>query len=309
MIALLLMQKILAMFLMMLVGFVLVRLKTFRPEESLVLSRIVVLLVMPCVAIKAFQIDYTESVRNGLLLALLASLIVFGILLLLMPVMEKVLGMNVIEQNSLVFTNCTNLLVPVISSVLGEEWVVYTFTFGTLQNLLIWSYTYSRMSGQKGFALKKLLNPNMISLLIGALLFFLGIRLPGVVLDACGMLGNTLGPLCMIVAGMLLGGMDLAACRRMITPRFCFTVFARLILCPLLAILLFQAPFLAHALPNSKQVLLVVLLCCASPTASVITLMAQVYGGDSAYANLLNVATTILCIVTIPLSVALYLAL
>ena len=101
MIALLLMQKILAMFLMMLVGFVLVRLKTFRPEESLVLSRIVVLLVMPCVAIKAFQIDYTESVRNGLLLALLASLIVFGILLLLMPVMEKVLGMNVIEQNSL----------------------------------------------------------------------------------------------------------------------------------------------------------------------------------------------------------------
>ena len=50
------------------------------------------------------------------------------------------------------FTNCTNLLVPVISSVLGEEWVVYTFTFGTLQNLLIWSYTYSRMSGQKGFA-------------------------------------------------------------------------------------------------------------------------------------------------------------
>lgn len=55
MIALLLMQKIFAMFLMMLVGFVLVRLKTFRPEESLVLSRIVVLLVMPCVAIKAFQ--------------------------------------------------------------------------------------------------------------------------------------------------------------------------------------------------------------------------------------------------------------
>lgn len=55
MIALLLMQKILAMFLMMLVGFVLVRLKTFRPEESLVLSRIVVLLVMPCVAIKAFR--------------------------------------------------------------------------------------------------------------------------------------------------------------------------------------------------------------------------------------------------------------
>ena len=103
--------------------------------------------------------------------------------------------------------------------------------------------------------------------------------------------------------------MDLAACRRMITPRFCFTVFARLILCPLLAILLFQAPFLAHALSNSKQVLLVVLLCCAAPTASVITQMAQVYGGDSAYANLLNVATTILCIVTIPLSVALYLAL
>lgn len=63
--------------------------------------------------------------------------------------------------------------------------------------------------------------------------------------------------------------------------------------------------------PEESLVLsrIVVLLCCAAPTASVITQMAQVYGGDSTYANLLNVATTILCIVTIPLSVALYLAL
>lgn len=307
MIALLLMKKIFSMFLMLIVGFVLVRLKALKAEESVVLSRVVVLLIMPCVAIKAFQIDYSDSVRDGLLLTLLASLVYFAVLLLLMPVMEKLLGMNVIEQNSLVFTNCTNLLVPVIGSVLGEEWVVYTFTFATLQNLLIWSYTYSRMSGQKGFALKKLLNPNMVCLLLGALLFFVGIRLPDVVVDACGMLGNTLGPLCMIVAGMLLGEMNFAACRKSLTPRFWLTVAARLILCPLLMIALFQLPFWG-AVPGSRDLLLVVLLCAAAPTASVITQMAQVYGGDSAYANLLNVATTLLCIVTIPLSVAIYMA-
>lgn len=308
MIAFLLMKKIISMFLMLLIGFILVRIKALKAEESLVLSRVVVLLIMPCVAIKAFQIDYTPAIRDGLMLSLLASVIIFGILLLLMPFFEKCLGLNVIEQNSIAFTNCTNLLVPLITSVLGEEWVIYTFTFSTLQVFLIWSYSYSRMTGQKGFQLKKVINPNMICLVLGALLFFLGIHLPDVVVDSCGMLSDTLGPLSMIVAGMLLGGMDFAACRRLMTGRFWLTVFLRLIVCPLLVIALCQLPLLANMLPNSKDLLLVVVLCAAAPTASVITQMAQVYGGDSAYANLLNVATTLLCIVTIPLCTAVYMA-
>ena len=43
-----------------------------------------------------------------------------------------------------------------------------------------------------------------------------------------------------------------------------------------------------------------------TPSASTLTQMAQVYGKDADYASAINVVTTLLCIVTMPLMVALY---
>ena len=48
------------------------------------------------------------------------------------------------------------------------------------------------------------------------------------------------------------------------------------------------------------------LLAICTPSASTLTQMAQVYGKDADYASAINVVTTLLCIVTMPLMVALY---
>ena len=52
--------------------------------------------------------------------------------------------------------------------------------------------------------------------------------------------------------------------------------------------------------------LLVSLLATCTPSASTITQMAQIYGKDADYASAINVVTTLLCIFTMPLMVALY---
>jgi len=52
--------------------------------------------------------------------------------------------------------------------------------------------------------------------------------------------------------------------------------------------------------------LLVTLLAAITPTASTIPQMAQLYDQDAAYASAINVMTTVVCVVTMPLMVMLY---
>ena len=63
---------------------------------------------------------------------------------------------------------------------------------------------------------------------------------------------------------------------------------------------------LAHLVPDGQTILLVSLLATCTPSASTITQMAQIYGTDADYASAINVVTTLLCIFTMPLMVALY---
>ena len=52
---------------------------------------------------------------------------------------------------------------------------------------------------------------------------------------------------------------------------------------------------------------MVTLFAILTPPATTLTLMAEVYHKDAIYANLLNVASTVLFLVTMPIVTALYL--
>ena len=52
-----------------------------KDEDSKVLSKIVLYLIIPCVIINAFQVDYTSKTVRGLLIAFAASVILQLVLL------------------------------------------------------------------------------------------------------------------------------------------------------------------------------------------------------------------------------------
>ena len=81
MISILLARQLAVLFLIMGCGFLLVKLHLVRSEESRTLSVITLYLIMPCVIINAFQIDYSREIRDGFLLALLAAVLIHVILL------------------------------------------------------------------------------------------------------------------------------------------------------------------------------------------------------------------------------------
>lgn len=65
-ISILLMEQIIELFIMILMGFIIVKAGIVKDEDSKVLSKIVLYLIIPCVIINAFQVDYTSKTVRGL---------------------------------------------------------------------------------------------------------------------------------------------------------------------------------------------------------------------------------------------------
>nr|WP_314464413.1 AEC family transporter [uncultured Clostridium sp.] len=305
MISLLLMKQIMELFIAMLMGVLLVKKNLLKPSESKSLSVVVIYLVMPCVIINAFQIKYTDNIRNGLILAFVAAILIHIVLLILVQAFGTILKFDSVEKASIIYSNAGNLIIPIVTYVLGKEWIIYSSAFISVQLILVWTHGSILLGTDRKIDLKKIiLNINVIAIIIGILLFFAGVHLPDIISNTIESVGNMIGPICMIIAGVLIGGMNF---RKIFAYKRVYMItFFRMIFFPLIIMVMLKYSGLINSVPNGKTILLISLLASITPSASVVTQMAQLNGGDADYASVINVITTIVCIVTMPIMVWMY---
>ena len=304
-ISILLMQQIVQLFLMIFMGYLIVKTGLVRDDDSKVLSKIILYLIVPCVIINAFQVDYTKDTVKGLLIAFAASVMTQVILLVVISVAGKLLHLNEVEVASVYYSNSGNLIVPIVTFILGQEWVLYGCVFMSVQLVFLWTHCKKIISREASYDWKKIiLNINMISIFIGVILFFTGIRLPEIIGNTLASVGTMIGPASMIVTGMLFAGMNLK--QIFANKRVYFITFLRLIAVPLIALVLIKLSNLASFSADGNKIMLIVFLAIITPSASTVTQMCQVYGNDSRYASAINVMTTLLSIITMPVMVMLF---
>ena len=123
---------------MILMGFIIVKAGIVKDEDSKVLSKIVLYLIIPCVIINAFQVDYTSKTVRGLLIAFAASVILQLVLLFIISAMGRLFHMNEVEVASVYYSNSGNLIVPIVTFILGQEWVMVLAPFPTIF-FLMWN--------------------------------------------------------------------------------------------------------------------------------------------------------------------------
>ena len=301
---LMLLEQIVQLFLCIVLGWLLVRLHLLKPEDSRVLSKVCLYLVTPCVIINAFQLQRTPELLQGLALSLGAAIGIHALFFIATALLRP-LRLTPVEQASLIYTNSGNLIIPLVTAVLGPEWVIYCSMFQLVQQFPMWSHCRIILSGDRNVSLKKiLLNVNIISVFVGVLLFLLNLPLPTVIAGTMKSIASTIGPLSMFVAGMLMGEQNLLAVLRI---RSIWKVaFLRLIALPLVVLCIFKYSGLAALVPDGQSILMINLLAASAPAAANVTQIAQVYGHEGDYAGAINVITTLLCIGTMPLMVLLY---
>lgn len=304
-ISILLMEQIIQLFLMIFMGFLIVKAKLLNSEDSKILSIIVLYLIIPCVIINAFQVDYTPQTVKGLLIALAGSVMTQVILLIVVSILGRVFHLNEVEVASIYYSNSGNLIVPIVMFILGKEWVLYGCVFMSVQLVFIWTHCKKIISRESTYDWRKIvLNINMISIAIGIVLFLTRIHLPEDINSTLSAVGGMIGPASMIVTGMLFAGMDFK--QIFASKRVYFVTFLRLIVVPAIALVLINFSYLASLSSNGPKIMLIVFLAIITPSASTVTQMCQVYGNDSQYASAINVVTTLLAIITMPLMVMLF---
>ena len=301
-ISLLLMEEIIKLFVIMFMGYAVVKAGLMKSSESKSVSVILVYLVIPCVIIKAFQVDYTPDVQKGLFLAIAAAVAVHILFLLITIPLKKIFQMDVIEQATSIYSNAGILVIPLVQELLGQDYVIYSSAYIAVQLILLWTQGKNMLCEEEKLEWKKVfLNVNIISIIAGIVLFLFRIKLPAGVQDVLGMMNNMIGPLGMLLAGMAIAEVPLKSI--FTKKRNYLSVAFRLLLYPVLGLFLMKAIQIVVNLENSSQILLTVYLACVTPACASVTSMAQLYVKDAAYSSSLFVMTKLLSIVTMPVMV------
>ncbi len=212
---------------------------------------------------------------------------------------------NNVELASILYSNAGALIIPIVSGVLGKEWLVYTCAFISVQTALIWSHCKSLLCAEDHFDFKKIfLNVNMICVGLGILIFFLGFSFPPLIKDTLDSFSEMAGPLAMVITGMIIAGTDFRT--YLLFPRMWLILLLRLVIVPLIVIAFFLLSGIGRHVPQSDNILLISLLATTTSSAAIIPQLAQISGQDAAYASAINVLSTLFCVVTMPLIVGLY---
>ncbi|HHW7568771.1 TPA: AEC family transporter [Mannheimia haemolytica] len=304
-IALLLADKILQLTLMVLLGYLIVKTKLLKSEHSYPISVIGLYIISPAMLITAFQVDYTTEILNGLYLAFLISVLLNGLLILLGWLLKRALKLDNIEQATAIYSNSGNLIIPIVASLFGNEWVIYSTAFIVVQNVLFWSHLRLLICGKGNVPFRKMIfNINIIAIVVGMILFLLHIKLPATLANTLSTLGHMLGPLAMLVAGMLIAAIPF---KEIITDKRIYLVaFLRLIFIPLILLAVIKLGGFASWIENGKTVVMITFLATISPSAATATQMAVAYGQDAKKASAIYGVTTLLCVFTMPLIIWLY---
>ena len=134
------MQQIAQLFIVLLMGYVVVKAGLLKASDSRVLSVVFVYLVMPCVVLNAFQIDDTPQIRAGLLYSMGIAVGMHIVFLILNAIFKKPLKLDVVEQVNIIYSNAAALVIPLVQALLGEEYVVYSCAFVIVQLILLWTH-------------------------------------------------------------------------------------------------------------------------------------------------------------------------
>ena len=306
MIAIPLAKKIAELFLILFATAALVKGRVLKTEDSRVLSKLSLYFVTPCVIFNSFQKELTPEIRQGLLIAAALAVCFQALFFLITALLKRVWRATEVERASVAFTNVGNLIIPLVAFVKGQDWVIYTSAYILVFNVLFWTVGVRMFDSENAPGVRKvLLNPNILAIAAGLVTLFTRLRLPEPVALAFSDVASMIGPLSMMITGMVVGGMTF---RGMFANRRVFgVIFFRMILASGLAVCI--AVLAARLLPVDRAIVMIPLLAALAPSASNINQVAILYSKDAPYASAINVLTTLSCIATIPLWVMVYEAL
>ncbi|EEH98975.1 MULTISPECIES: AEC family transporter [Clostridium] len=292
-------NKIIALFLIILIGVYGTKKHIINDDVNKGLRRILLEITLPLLVINSFSFSFDEGMGRNIITAFIYSIlfmILGGIIsyILLKPLKgEK----KKILHFANFFSNCGFIGFPIINSIFGAEGVVYTSIFNMVFTIFLWTYGVMIFSDKlsKENIKKVLLNPSIIAVYIGIPIMIFNIKLPASILDTTKIVGDMTAPISMIIVGSILSKVKIKSIFK--EASVYYGALIKLIVIPL-AIYMIKL-----IIKDNSSVIDTIIVIQAMPAAAMTSIFAADFDKEKEYGAIVVFVTTLLSIITIPVIV------
>ena len=297
-------QQIVILFIMIGVGYVCSRrgfLSTLTIKE---LSKFIIYVVTPCIVVESFHRPFDSSMLGNMGIACAAAVAahLLNIIISRVLIRDREQNRRVVYQFATIFSNCGFMGLPLQYAILGGDGVFYGAVFIAIFNVFTWTYGFTIM-GSKGQKIKLkeiLLNPGVLGVTAGLIIFVNSFQIPHVLLVPIKSFAALNTPLPMVVVGYYLA--QITSLKVLKDRYLVITQALKLLLAPLLALLMFYAVGL-------RGLLLISLIISASaPSAANTVMFSVLFNRDTKLAVTLVSVSVLLSLFTMPLVISLAMA-
>ncbi|MCQ2455204.1 MAG: AEC family transporter [Clostridia bacterium] len=295
--------QVVVLFILIFTGFFLTKKHILTKLGTKSITDVVLLIVTPCVIIKSFiNTEYSSKTLKGLLLSFLAAVIVHLIFIILSTVMfrDNDVSRKRVLRFAAIFGNCGFMSLPIQETILGSTGLLYGASFVAIFNLFAWSYGIVEMSGdKKNKSVKKIvLNPCILSIVIGVIIFFAKIPVPKMIKLPVEYFAALNTPLPMLIIGYHLAKLDFKVAIKDFRCLFCSV--SRLFILP--AVGVGAIYLLGFWVPDLRGDLLVsIAISACSPAAAYTAIFAYKFKQNTDLAVNLVSLSTLLSLITMPI--------
>jgi len=265
------------------------------------LVNLLLTIAWPAALLGSFPGQFNVELLRTFLYGLGGGVLVLGLAILVSRLLfpRKRFADNYFEyQFAFIFNNASFLGFPLVSSIYGQPGLVPYAGFIVVFNLAL--FGYGAMLFKEKFSWRDtaltFLNPNVIAVFLGLFFFLVSFELPTPVGRAVGYVGAMMTPMSLIVIGYMLSRVKLRQVFR--RKAVVVTCLAQLTLGPAITFLVLKL------IGAPSDVLRILVLIQALPTATSLGLFAEKYRGDrqtASAAGELVAISTVMSAVTLPL--------
>ncbi len=298
----------LAMFLCMLVGFILNKCDIIPKNSGEVLSKLENYIFVPALVFATFSeycnVDSLINHKSLVLYAVISLAIAYAIAIPLSKVFEnKDDYKNKIYQYALIFGNFSFMGNAIVPAIMGGDEHLFKYLLFTLP-LLTAVYTWgifvlTPKQNRQGSVFKSLLNPIFIALVLGVIVgvFDLKKYIPSYVQSTITYFKACMAPLAMFLTGFVVGAYDF---KSLISDKKIYIASVlRLLIIPIVLLTILKV------CGAEDYTILLALIAYATPLGLNTVVFPEAFGGDSKTGASMAMISHILCVVSIPIMYAL----
>ena len=292
-------EQLFLLYTFMLCGYIFGKSGIIAHDHSKVLSTIAVYIFLPCNIFKAFSknftLDYLKNYYPFLIVSTVALILIVTAVHFVVKLFSKNSYDRKVYEYSLIVPNGGYMGQPLAESIFGATGLLDIIVFNIPVSFYIYTLGFCMLT-KRSFSLKKLCNPVMISMLIGALVGLIGIPVPSALTNLTSSASACMAPIAMILAGLSMS--EFRAKDLLLYPKAYMASAIKIFVIPM-AIFIVLKPF------ASAEMLRAAVLLYAMPCGMNSIVFAKLVDEDCHTGARLALISNLLAIITIPIFISL----